>query len=163
MIKIKPIKQKSGWCGAACFKMVMDYYGVKKSQDEWARLTAFRYDKNGRIESTDERKFYKVVRKLGFKAYSKNHASIKDIQSYLKKDIPVMVIWFHPVQGSHFSVVVDLTKDKIVLADPYDGKIHRHDIETFKDRWFNHMPFPIKSLRQFDWVRRMCVAYPKDR
>ena len=72
-----------------------------------------------------------------------------------------MVDWFHPVEGSHFSVVVDVTKEKIFLADPHDGKIYGHEIGWFKDRWFDHMPFPIKSLRQFDWVRRMCVAYPK--
>lgn len=40
MLPIKPLKkEKDYYCGPACLKMVFDYYGVIKTQKEWARLS----------------------------------------------------------------------------------------------------------------------------
>ncbi len=160
MIKIKPYKQSPGWCGAACFKMVMDYYGIKKSEKGWAELTPYSKDKKGKILATDDEKFVEQAKKLGFKGFCKDGSSIAEIRSYVKKGIPVIVNWFSPEECGHFSVVVGFEKDKIVLADPHFGKIKKWKIDTFEERWFDHVPWPIKSVKDVKWVRRICVVYP---
>ncbi|MFA6533610.1 MAG: papain-like cysteine protease family protein [Patescibacteria group bacterium] len=161
MIKLKIFKQSYGFCGPACFKMVMDYYGVKQSEMYWARLTAMEI-KNGKVnrnEGCPDDKFVVAVAKIGFKGFCKDNSSIVEVKKFIKKKVPVIVNWFSPEQGAHFSVVVGLEKDKIFLADPYLGKVIKLTVESFADRWFDHMPYPIKSLRQFKWVRRICAVY----
>ena len=39
MLKIKPFKQSKGYCGPASLKMIMDFYGIKHSENYWAKLT----------------------------------------------------------------------------------------------------------------------------
>ena len=39
MLDIKPFKQTSGMCGPAALKMVLEYFGVKKSEIELGQLT----------------------------------------------------------------------------------------------------------------------------
>jgi len=161
MIKIKPFKQSYGFCGPACFKMVMDYYGVNHSEMYWAKLTAMKI-KNGKIDrdaGCSDDKFIKVAKKIGFKGFCKDNSSISEVKKFIAKRTPVIVNWFSPEQGAHFSVVVGFEKDKIILTDPYLGKLRKLPLETFTDRWFDHMPYPIKNLKQFYWVRRICVVY----
>jgi ABC-type bacteriocin/lantibiotic exporter with double-glycine peptidase domain len=160
-IKLKPIKQSYGFCGPASFKMVMDFFGENHSQQYWAQLTALKIIR-GKINieyGCDDEKFVKVVEEIGYKGFCKDHSSIAEVKKFVKKQIPVIVNWFSPEEGGHFSVVVGFEKDKILLADPHFGKIKKHNIEWFEDRWFDHMPYPIKSLNQLIWVRRICVVY----
>jgi hypothetical protein len=43
--------------------------------------------------------------------------------------------WTSPEEGGHYSVVVGFEKNKILLADPHFGKIKKHEIKWFKNRW----------------------------
>jgi len=161
MLKLKPFKQSYGFCGPACFKMVMDYYGVERSEMYWGKLTAMKI-RNGKIDrdaGCSDDKFIKAIRKIGFNGFCKDNSSIAEVKKFIAKGMPVIVNWFSPEQGAHFSIVVGFEKDKIILADLYLGKLRKLPLETFKDRWFDHMPYPIKSLKQFYWVRRICVVY----
>ena len=161
MIKLKPFKQSYGFCGPACFKMVMDYYGVKHSELYWGKLTAMEIKKGkvNRNKGCSDDKFVKAAKKMGFKGYCKDNSSISEVRKLIKKNIPVIVNWFSPEQCGHFSVVVGFEKNKIILVDPHFGKLKKWKIEEFEERWFDHVPYPIKSIKEIKWVRRICTVY----
>jgi len=135
MIKLKPVKQSVGYCGPACLKIVMDYYGVSKSERVWAKLT-----KASRTKGCSESNMMKAAKKLGFKAYVKQRSSIEELKRLNKKGIPVIVDWFSPEEAGHYAVVVGFQGNNILLADSHFGKIKKHKIKWFEERWFD-MPF----------------------
>ncbi len=132
MIKLKPFKQSKGYCGPACLKMVMGYYGIQKSEDYWAKLT-----KSSRTKGCDEENIIKAAKKLNFKGYVKQNSSIKELRELVKKGIPIIVDWFSPEEAGHYSVVVGFEGNKILIADPHFGKIMKHDVNWFEERWFD--------------------------
>ena len=135
MIKLDLFKQSKGYCGPASLKIVLSYYGIDKSEDYLAKLT-----KTSRIKGCDEENIVRASEKLGLKGYVKQNSSIKEVKELVKKGIPVIVNWFSPEEGGHYSVVVDFDKNNIVLADPHFGELKKHKIGWFEDRWFD-MPF----------------------
>lgn len=145
MIKIKPFKQSRGMCGPASMKMIMDYYGVVRSEKHWARLTANKInEKTGKIDlyyGCSEFKMVEAAKALGFKALTKQHSSIVELKRYAERGVPVMVNWFSE-NGSHFSVVVGFEKNKIVMVDPHIGLVRKFKIEEFTDRWFDFLGPP---------------------
>ncbi|MFH1358509.1 MAG: C39 family peptidase [archaeon] len=140
MIRLKLFKQSKGYCGPASLKMVLSAYGINKSENYLAKIT-----KCSRTKGCDEPDIAKAAREFGLKGYVKENSSIKEVKGLVNKRIPVIVDWFSPEQAGHYSVVVGFEKDKIILADPYFGKIKKHKIEWFEERWFD-LPFRKKPL-----------------
>lgn len=128
MLNIKPIEQnKSGLCGVASLRMVLAYYGIKKSEKELAKLTYSTAHYGTRTKS-----IIRVAKTLGLKTKEKDNATLKDIGHYvLKRKIPVIVDWFSRDDG-HYSVVAHINKKYIYLLDPELGKINPIDLATFK-------------------------------
>ena len=86
---------------------------------------------------------------FGFKAIFRKDASLKDLEYFIDKKIPIIVDWFDR-DGGHYSVVVDINKRKVVLMDPALRKIllyvRRRVLtrELFYSLWFD---FPYKFIR----------------
>lgn len=143
MIKLKLFKQSKGYCGPASLKMVLSAYGINKSENYLAKLT-----KSTRTGGCDEENIVKVAKEFGFKGYVKQNSSMKELEKLVKQNIPVIVDWFSPEEAGHYSVVVELDKKHIYLADPHFGEIKKHKIDWFEERWFD-LPFhpkgPIKK------------------
>lgn len=131
-IKIKPIKQTKGYCGPACMKIIMDPCGINRSQNYWAKQT-----KTNRKNGCSEKEMVRVAEKLGFKSYIKHKSTIKELRDLLNKGSMIIVDWFSPEEAGHYSVVAGFEGNKILLADPHFGKIVRHDIKWFEERWFD--------------------------
>ncbi len=152
MLKVKPYEQQySGYCGPASLKMVLDYYDVKKSESELARLA-----KSTKAKGTSGENLVKAARRLGFKAFLKDSAEISEVKKYvLNKKIPVMVNWFSRDDG-HYSVVAGIDKKYIYLQDPELGGINKIELKKFKRIWFG---FEGKYLRTKNdiIIRRMIV------
>lgn len=151
------------FCGPACLKMVLDYYGVEKSEEDLAKLT--NKDDNLGISSQDIKR---VAENLGFKVEIKDFATYEDIQQWLKKDIPAIVNWFSrgrndydedEVADGHNSVVVGLDKKYIYLQDPEVGRIRKIDREDFFRVWFDFSSDHIK--RWEDMIIRQIIAIYK--
>jgi len=144
MIKLKPFRQTPGLCGPASLKMVMDYYGVSVSEKEIARVAG-----STRERGTSIRGLIRAARRFGFEAIFRKDASLKDLEYFIDKKIPVIVDWFDR-DGGHYSVVVDINKRKVVLMDPALRKIllyvRRRVLtrELFYSLWFD---FPYKFIR----------------
>jgi len=152
ILKVKPFKEtKSGFCGPASLKMVLDYFGLKKSERELAKLSGTTKEKG-----VETKELLRTAKKLGFKGFIKDFSQISDIKKYvLQKKIPVIVDWFSRDEG-HSSVVVGINNKNIYLQDPELGKLRKLNLETFKRVWFD---FPGRFLRSKKdiIIRRMLV------
>lgn len=82
MLKIKPFQETlyAGMCGPASLKIVLDYYGVEKSEKELAKLC--KHDKD---LGADDEGIKRAAESLGFKVKIKNQSSFKDIEKWLDK------------------------------------------------------------------------------
>lgn len=153
MLKVKPFRQKTGYCGPASLKMVLGFYGIKKSENELAKLT------DSTIEAGVEAgRLLEAAHSLGLEGYIKDDASIEDIrEQVLGKSRPVIVNWFSKDDG-HYSVVVDVDNENIYLLDPELGYVRAMRLKKFYRVWFD---FPGEFIRSCDdlTIRRMVVIY----
>ena len=144
-------------------KMVMDYYGINRPESHWAKMTAVKLDKKtGRVDwrlGCSEYKMIDVAKSLGFDGHVKQHSSMGELKKFAKKGIPVIVNWFSPEEGAHFSVVAGFQKDEIILADPHFGEFKKHKISWFEERWFDGVPYPLKRVE--DMILRGIVVWYK--
>ncbi len=160
MIKLKPFRETPGLCGPASLKMVLDYYGVSVSEQELARLSGSSKEKGTSVSG-----LVKAAKHFGFKAFLKKNSSLKDLEYFVNKKIPVIVDWFNEDDG-HYSVVVDIDKKDVVLMDPALRKILiyiRRKVfsrETFFRIWFDFPGDHIKSPKDLV-LRLMLVVTPK--
>lgn len=140
-MKIKPYKQSASYlCGPASLKIVLLYYGINQSEKIIAQQTNTTSKMGCRYQNLIE-----YAKKLGFNAYSKDNFSIKDLESLINKKIPVIVNWFSLKGEGHYSVITDITNDKIMYIDSYNGKIMKIHKRDFLFRWFDFIGFPSKK------------------
>jgi len=143
MLKIKPFQEtlNASMCGPASLKIILDYYGLKKSEKELAKLC--QYDKDLGV---DDDKIKNTAEGLGFKVKIKNNSNFKDIENWLDKKVPVIVNWFtkgrqdyseSEVADGHYSVVTGLDEKHIYLQDPEIGKIRKLKRDDFMRVWFD--------------------------
>jgi len=154
MLKVKPYLQKPGFCGPTSLKMVLEYFGIKKSEEELAKLSGCTKSKGVEAEN-----LLTAAKKLGLKGFIKDFSEISDIKKYLRKKIPVIVDWFSQDEG-HYSVVVGIDKKYIYLQDPEIAKIRKIDLKTFKRIWFD-FPGPFLKSKKEIIIRRLIVLYKK--
>lgn len=164
MLSAKPFQETlhGSFCGPASLKMVLDYYGVEKSEEELAKLT--NKDDDLGISSQDIKK---AAESFGFKVKIKDFATYEDIQEWLDKGVPVIVDWFFrgrydydedAVADGHNSVVVGLDKEYIYLQDPEVGRIRKINREDFYRVWFDFSSDHIEKWKDMV-IRQMVVIY----
>lgn len=146
-------------CGPASLKMILSYYGIKKSEKELYRMCGTR-----KGLGTDDRGLKKAADKLGFKVAIKEKSTLKDIERWLDKDIPVIVNWFtggrsdsidSAVADGHYSVVVGLDNKFIYLQDPEIGSMRKLARDDFMTVWFD---FTGKYIRPDNLIIRQTIA-----
>jgi predicted double-glycine peptidase len=160
MLDVRPFQETlhEGMCGPASVKIVLDYFGVDKSEAELAEMM-------GKTDlGTDERGIVTAARSLGFEAVVKNESDFDDIQSWLDKKIPVIVDWFtrgradYPdsaIADGHYSVVAGLDSENIYLQDPELGALRTLKREDFKKVWFD---FSSEFIRPEELIVRQLIA-----
>ena len=148
-------------CGPACLKIVFDYYGIEKSEQEFAKLTDMIPDLG-----TDEEGIEKAVQSLGFKVEIKNESAFEDIQAWLEKGVPVIVDWFtrgrsdysdSDVADGHYSVVVGLDGEHIYLQDPEVGGMRKIKRNDFLLVWFDFKGYQIRPDELI--IRQLIAIY----
>ena len=153
MLNVKPYRQKPELCGPASLKMVLDFFGIKKEEEELAKMSGYESSKGTKAEE-----IIKAAKELGFKAFHKDFSEIKDLREYtINKKIPVIVDWFSTDDG-HYSVVVGIDDKNIYMQDPELGNLRTIDVETFKRVWFDFEGNFLESKNQII-IRRMIVVY----
>ncbi len=153
MLKVKSFKQTTGFCGPVSLRIVLDYFGIKKSEKELAKLSGCSKSKGVEAEG-----LLKAVKKFGLKGFIKDFSEISDIRKYVKnKKIPVIVDWFSQDEG-HYSVVADIDNGNIYLQDPELGRVQKLNIDKFKRIWFDFPGSFLKSKNDII-IRRLIVIY----
>jgi len=153
MLNIKPYRQKPGMCGPASLKMVLEYYGIEKTEAELAAMAGYISAIGTKSEG-----LIKAAKDLGLNAFQKDLSEIKDLEEYVvDKNIPVIVDWFSTDEG-HYSVIVAIDDINIYMQDPELGNLRTLEIETFKRVWFDFTGDYLKSKDDII-IRRMIVVY----
>lgn len=157
MLKVRPLEQSAhGYCGPACLKMVLGYFGVKKSERELVRLTGAT-----RKHGVDAVGLLKTARALGFRGFAKDYATFADLRRYiLKRRVPVIVDWFSEDDG-HYSVVAHVDRRNIYLCDPEFGRRRAMPLTTFRRVWFDYVPDAPRTKNDFV-IRRMIVLLSRE-
>ena len=162
LLPVKPFRETPGMCGPASLKMILEYYGVKKSEEELSLLC----DSSPELGTSAE-KIKSAVESLGFKAEIKTESSFEDIQSWLTKKVPVIVDWFtrggdnyndSDIADGHYSVVVGLDEKFIYLQDPEVARVRTINREDFLTVWFD---FKEKYIKPDELVIRQIIAIYK--
>ncbi len=146
-------------CGPASLKIVLDYYGVNKTEKELAQLT-------GWVSGLgiDDVGIVKVAKSLGLKVEIKNESSFADIERWLNKGVPVIVDWFtrgrrgyddSVMADGHYSVVVGLDDEYIYLQDPEIGGERKIKKEDFMRVWFD---FRGQYIKPEELIIRQLIA-----
>lgn len=164
LLKIKPFQETlhKGWCGPAVLKMILEFYGIKKSEKELALLAGTTLE-----EGTDAKQMQEALRLFGLKTRIKNNSTFNDVKEYLDKNIPVIVDWFtrgrkdYPdsvVADGHYSIVVGLDKQFIYLQDPEIGKLRKIKRNDFLRVWFDYSGEFLRSNKEV-YLKRIIVVY----
>jgi len=165
LLDVKPFQEtlNADMCGPASLKIVLEYYGFSKTEKELAKMAGF---KKGL--GIDDKGIKKVAEKLGFKVKIKNNSNFKDIENWLKKDIPVIVNWFtrgrndcpeSETADGHYSVVAGLDNKFIYLQDPELGAMRKINRNDFMRVWFDFKGEYLKPKELI--VRQIIVIYNK--
>lgn len=154
MLKLTPYRQSPSYCGPASLRIVLEFFGLKKTEAELGRLSGCT-----KKQGVGAKGLLKAASELDFAGFVKDNSKLSDIQFFLNKKIPVIVDWFSGNDG-HYSVVAGLDKKYIHLADPEVGKIHKIGLETFERVWFD---FPGNTIINKNDIilRRLIVIIPK--
>ena len=91
LLPVKPFQEslRKSMCGPATLKMVLDYYGIKRSETEIAKLCGVTENLG-----TDDKGIKQAAERLGLKVEIYNNSTLEDIQYWLNKKAPVIVNWF---------------------------------------------------------------------
>ena len=149
-------------CGPASLKMVLDYYGVEKSEEELVLLC----DSSPKLGTSAEN-IKAAAESLGFKVKIKTESNFEDIQHWLDKKVPPIVDWFtrggdgytdSDIADGHYSVVVGLDETYIYLQDPEIARVRKIKKEDFLTVWFD---FKGKYIKPDELVIRQIIAIYK--
>jgi len=163
-LKIKPFQEtlNNGYCGPACLKIVLGYYGVEKTEKELAKMAGWE-----KGLGVNDKGIKRAAEALGFKVKIKNNSSFTDIEKWLKRGVPVIVDWFtrgrndYPdseMADGHSSVAAGLDNKFIYLQDPEIGRIRKIKKSDFMRVWFD---FRGEYLKPRELVIRQIIAIYK--
>lgn len=126
-------KQLENYCGPACMASVLNYYGVKITQQEIGKAV---YDAS--VRGTNGADMLYLARKKGFAAYSWN-TSIDDVKKKIAAGVPVIVLQQNSIidDSGHFRVLTgyDDSKSKFSVMDPYYDDITELTYDKCKLLW----------------------------
>ncbi len=149
-------------CGPASLKIVLDFYGVAKTERELADLVGVTEDLG-----TDDAGIERVAKSLGYNVVIKNESDFDDVEAWLKKGVPVIVDWFtrgradYPdseVADGHYSVVCGLDDENIYLQDPEIGGVRKISRDDFMKVWFD---FTGQYIKADELIVRQIIAIYK--
>ena len=164
ILNVKPFQEtlNSSCCGPASLKILLSYYGVEKTERKLGKMAGWNKD-----SGVDDKGIKSAAEQLGFKVTIKNNGSFKNIESWLRKGVPVIINWFtrgrtdytdEAVADGHYSVVAGLDDKFIYLQDPEIGKMRKLEREDFMTVWFD---FSGRYIKPDELIIRQIIAIHK--
>lgn len=133
LINVEHFRETPGLCGPASLKIALSHFGKNSSEAELATLA------NSTPEvGTEHEGMIIAAQKMGMHVCVKERGSVEELESIIAKEkLPIIVGWFD-VDGDHYSVVINITNDTIVLCDPgVDASERTISRELFPKIWFD--------------------------
>ena len=132
MLKVPFFKQDTNYsCGPATMQMIFRFYGKFFSEEKLVKKL-----NTQKSIGTHHQAMIDLAIEEGFFPYVNNESSIEEIESYLNKKIPVIVHYTEPDNDDgHYSVIIGIEKNNIILNDPWNGEKFKINIEEFEKRW----------------------------
>lgn len=155
LLKVPAFKQGPSACGPASLRMVLAYYGIKKSEKELIQTTHCNI-KTG----TKSKNIVAAAKKYGLDGFVKDYSSLSDLRKWYAKKVPVIIDWFDRDDG-HYSPMIKIDANYIWLLDPVTAKPVKIKLKIFNFIWFDFIHTPIRTKNDFV-VRRMIVIHPKE-
>ncbi|MBI2547163.1 MAG: C39 family peptidase [Candidatus Aenigmarchaeota archaeon] len=130
-MKVPYYKQEFWYsCFATCAKMVLEYYGIRKSEHD-LRILLKATPVHGTIWEIAERE----IKAIGFELIHKRHMSYDELANLVKLGIPVIVsidIEQEKKNMGHVGVVTDIRNDTVVFHDPERGIVTYKKMELLR-------------------------------
>lgn len=132
-IKMPYVRQENDYyCGPAVLQMILEKFGVKKSQKEIAQAA------NSTLErGTFHRDMCRMAKENNLYVYAKKNATIEEIEKLVDQGFPVVVNYIEPEGDGHYAIVIGYGTDDLIFNDPYHGEKFRFPKKEFKHRWHN--------------------------
>lgn len=119
LLDVPFVKQKDNFCGPASLSSVLEYYGVKKSQEEIAKAV---YDPKLKGALITDLQNY--AQSLGFKTQLFT-GSLQEVKGYINKGFPVILLidnGFLWVSVPHYVVVIGYDESRFYAHTGYEEK-----------------------------------------
>lgn len=142
---IPGFKQSPFYCGPACLKMILHYYGREVSEEEIAQVAKPTFESGTSVEN-----LLLAAEAFGLVGEWHEEGTIEELRTYAEKDIPVIVEWFSSGEGPepgepHYSIIVGVSDTHIFILDPEDGQRYEMSHLKFMSVWFSFSGFYIKE------------------
>ena len=124
-------KQELSWsCFAACVRMVLEYYGIEKSEKELRLLS------KTTLEGSEWFYVELGLESIGMHFYLAKGFSLGELKELIKNNTPLIVsLKFSEKHPNHTVVVTDITDKFVVVHDPERGAEMQISIEQFLEAW----------------------------
>jgi ABC-type bacteriocin/lantibiotic exporter with double-glycine peptidase domain len=150
-IKLKAIRQSSGFCGPATLSSLLDFYGVKMSERQLGDLC-----RTTTHSGTEPQMLVQVLNDLGFKTVAKTNGTWAELKSIVTRGTPVLINWwsdFEKPADGHYSLVYKVTDKLIFFMDPELGGFRRMGKERFMEQWYDFYLDGRKNNRWFLYIK----------
>jgi predicted double-glycine peptidase len=120
-------------CGPASLRMVTDFLGIVKTEDELARLAGTSEERG-----TSPEDLKRVAESLGLHVYVKSPSSVLELKNLIDSGLPVIVSYYDKVEEElHYSVIIGYQEDFLIFNDPWYGEEYRMKIVDFLPVWYD--------------------------
>ncbi len=153
MLPITPFMEREGCCGPACLKMVLDYYGISKTEEELIILSGCIPE-----QGLSGQALLDAAYQCGLEGKIQDYSTLEDLQRIVnEEEIPVIVNWF-PDSDGHYSVTAGIDEENVYLVDPDMGYLRALRRDIFQTLWFD---FPGKYIEKPEdlILRRMIILH----
>ena len=129
-MKVPYHKQEFPWsCFPACIKMVLEYYGIKKTEKELRLI----------LKATFGGRWYYVemgLESLGLYFYWFDGFSLDELKELIKNETPVIVsLKLSEKHPNHTVVVTNIADESITVHDPERGEDIILGVKQFLGAW----------------------------
>lgn len=131
-MEIPFFKQETDYtCGAACVRMILASFGVRKSEKEIAKVMG-----SSPKVGTWNRQFPLLAEKFKFCYSVGRNSSPKDIRAMLRDGFKIVINFYDPKEEvGHYAIVKSANASKIYLIDPWHGPRESYSWKKFLPLW----------------------------
>ncbi len=146
-LKIKAFGQKADFCGPAALRIVANYFGNKKAENDLGELCGTKVP-----DGTEHAGLIQGAKAIGAAVFTKDSGSLNELRHFIHKQrLPVIVGWWsgpdytreevlgnRELDQGHFSAVYHLTSRYIYLMDPETETGQRKiTLQKFLAKWWD--------------------------